>query len=601
MEACLPKGLTEPQLAAANALRDAGQADLLSTWPPGEADAPQKRAFLQQVALLDSQYPGGIAAYSAKARKLIAESRAGGNPLEGVVPEVPEGRSLETFSADFPALEARGLAEVHAAVFVLVAGGLGERLGYNGIKIELPTNLLTEESYLALYAQWIRLYQRKCGRRAEIPFVIMTSGDTHAKTVALLRRHAFFGLSPGQVHLIQQEKVAAVDSSGGFVTAGGDPYTLLTKPHGNGDVHLLIEQRGLAERWRAQGKRWMVFFQDTNGLAFNTVLPTLGFSALKGNAMTSVTVPRAAGEAIGCITSLKSPTGSRVVCNVEYNQIDPLLRAVSNGKHGDVADASTGFSPYPGNVNTLVMALPRYASVLKESGGVMPEFINPKYADPGRTVFKSPSRLECMMEDYPKLLSGRDNVGFLSFDRWASFSPCKNNLKDAAAKSAAGEYAWGAFSAEADFYCYNVRLLRGLGVQVDLPAERTLAGVAAPLPALVWLSPAFMGMRSELPGRFPEAGRVCVSARSALVLDGDITVGALSLDGALVVKACAGASVHIKSLTVRNKGWSLEELAPGDDVSPVKSIRGYHLQRRDQLVLEFSHPGVFVVDDRAKL
>lgn len=35
-----------------------------------------------------------------------------------------------------------------------------------------------------------------------------------------------------------------------------------------------------------------------------------------------------------------------MIVNVEYNQLDPLLREVVNPE-GDVAD-STGFSPFPG-------------------------------------------------------------------------------------------------------------------------------------------------------------------------------------------------------------------------------------------------------------
>lgn len=40
------------------------------------------------------------------------------------------------------------------------------------------------------------------------------------------------------------------------------------------------------------------------------------------------------------------------------------------------------------------------------------EFINPKYADATRTKFKSSTRLECMMQDYPKLLKAENKVGF---------------------------------------------------------------------------------------------------------------------------------------------------------------------------------------------
>lgn len=38
-----------------------------------------------------------------------------------------------------------------------------------------------------------------------------------------------------------------------------------------------------------------------------------------------------------------------MVINVEYNQLDPLLRA-SGYDDGDVND-DTGFSPFPGNIN----------------------------------------------------------------------------------------------------------------------------------------------------------------------------------------------------------------------------------------------------------
>ena len=44
--------------------------------------------------------------------------------------------------------------------------------------------------------------------------------------------------------------------------------------------------------------------------------------------------------------------------------------------------------------------------VLKgEDEGVVVEFVNPKYKAGSRTEFKKPTRLECMMQDFPKLMS----------------------------------------------------------------------------------------------------------------------------------------------------------------------------------------------------
>jgi hypothetical protein len=42
-----------------------------------------------------------------------------------------------------------------------------------------------------------------------------------------------------------------------------------------------------------------------------------------------------------------------MVINVEYNQLDPLLRA-SGYPDGDV-NSETGYSPFPGNINQVII------------------------------------------------------------------------------------------------------------------------------------------------------------------------------------------------------------------------------------------------------
>lgn len=60
----------------------------------------------------------------------------------------------------------------------------------------------------------------------------------------------------------------------------------------------------------------------------------------------------------------------------------------------------------------IVFSVAEFHAVLKETQGAISEFINPKYADATKTKFKSATRLECMMQDYPKLLKNGDRVGF---------------------------------------------------------------------------------------------------------------------------------------------------------------------------------------------
>jgi UDP-sugar pyrophosphorylase len=56
--------------------------------------------------------------------------------------------SLTVETKEFDGFEAQGMGEIDGACFVLVAGGLGERLGYNGIKVELPVEVTTDMCYL---------------------------------------------------------------------------------------------------------------------------------------------------------------------------------------------------------------------------------------------------------------------------------------------------------------------------------------------------------------------------------------------------------------------------------------------------------------------
>ena len=84
---------------------------------------------------------------------------------------------------------------------------------------------------------------------------------------------------------------------------------------------------------------------------YQTLPAALGVSSRLGLAMNSITVRRPPGEAAGAICKLISDSAPPLVINVEYNQLDALLR--ENGGGGDTADGS-GYSPYPGNINILI-------------------------------------------------------------------------------------------------------------------------------------------------------------------------------------------------------------------------------------------------------
>eukprot|EP00271_Cylindrocystis_brebissonii_P023199 TRINITY_DN947_c0_g2_i1.p1 TRINITY_DN947_c0_g2~~TRINITY_DN947_c0_g2_i1.p1 ORF type:complete len:631 (-),score=144.25 TRINITY_DN947_c0_g2_i1:449-2341(-) len=573
------------ELSSALMLHAEGQDHLFEGWPAPGKDDEGKHRFFAQVAKLDSSYPGGLSAYIQNARQLLVDSRDGKNPFQGFTPSVPTGDKLQFGDASYDAYEQEGVKEAWRSVFVLVAGGLGERLGYSGIKVALPSETTTGKCFLQLYIESILALQdasHKIRVAAEagvekklVPLVIMTSDDTHGRTVELLEKNSYFGMAKTQIHLLKQEKVACLsDNNATLAREPKDIFAIQTKPHGHGDVHMLLHTSGLLGQWSSEGTaKWVIFFQDTNGLVFKAVPASLGVSSVRDFDVNSLTVPRRAKEAVGAITRLTHSDGRTMVINVEYNQLDPLLRATKGYEEGDVNDAS-GYSPFPGNLNQLVLKLGPYVEELNRTGGLITEFVNPKYKDATKTVFKSATRLECMMQDYPKTLPPTAKVGFTLCDVWLGYSPVKNNAADAAAKVAGGTPPHSATSGEMDIYAANAKILKTAGADIAEPVSKEFNKQTVEVgPRIVW-SPQWAITLAEVKAKVQ---KLKVSQKSVLVLEGaDIHVNDVTVDGALVVKAAADAKVILSGLNVANAGWELVPVDSEDPAVPEEiRIRGF--------------------------
>jgi len=589
-----------------------------SGWPEAGIEDEGKVRLTEQMADLDSTYPGGLAAYITKARQLLKESSEGINPFDEYTASIPKGESLtyepeertDPSGMSFSEAEEVGLTGIADVAFVLVAGGLGERLGFSGIKLALETNLLTDACYLKLYCNFIQAFHRMAQIKIHhetphMPLVIMTSGDTDALTRTLLAENDNFGMAPGQISIICQDKVPALkDINAGLSMVGR--WEIETKPHGHGDVHHLLFKHGLVDKWLAEGRKHVIFLQDTNALVINAILPALGVAIAKKFHMNSICIPRLAGEAAGAIARLEHKTNpsKSLTINVEYNQLDPLLK--SNPPYlGDVADPATGLSPYPGNANNLIFELSSYAKTLNgEDKGVVIEFVNPKYKEGSRTEFKKPTRLECMMQDFPKLMQkemgAEANVGFTMFERWYTFSPAKNSFQAGIEHVSKGGMAPGTMcSAESDKYISNQRKLcfAGMNVPVTTSSDYVyLAGIPiTPGPRIV-LCPAFAITQREIIQKI-SGGKI--TQRSSLVLEGEeLYIKNLDLDGALEIRTGHGCYVTVDGLKVRNKGCELEKIPEGaTDIPESVFIRGYTMKKHEIMKIHIFEPGKYVVNE----
>eukprot|EP00804_Cyclotella_cryptica_P021876 CCRYP_000840-RA/>CCRYP_000840-RA protein AED:0.23 eAED:0.23 QI:1638/1/1/1/1/1/3/361/525 len=418
----------------------------------------------------------------------------------------------------------------------------------------------------------------------------MTSGDTNDKTVDLLSKNNYFGMSKHQITIVQQGKgvPALFDNDAHIALDPDDVYDIQMKPHGHGDIHALFHSHGVAKSWLASGTKWTVFFQDTNGLAFHTLALSLGVSSKLGLIMNSITCPRKAKQAIGAITKLTKGDRQRTI-NVEYNQLDPLLRA--SGSDGDVND-ETGFSPFPGNINQLLFRMDAYVEVLERTKGVMPEFVNPKYRDADKMVFKKPTRLECMMQDFPVVLEGSEaeKVGFTSLASEMCFSPVKNATSDGVALQSSGTHPGVAATGEADQSGATRRLLRSIGCDIAEGEKVKFSGIEVVSGPDCVFKPSFAACSIEYKKKFPNPSAIKVSGRSSLVLIGEgLIVESLDLDGALIIECEEGATGVIRNLSVQNKGWI--KVSDEESSNEIIKMRGYHINKLETRKIVFKKDG----------
>mmetsp|Transcript_14307 Transcript_14307/g.17297 ORF Transcript_14307/g.17297 Transcript_14307/m.17297 type:complete len:406 (+) Transcript_14307:247-1464(+) len=351
------------------------------------------------------------------------------------------------------------------------------------------------------------------------------------------------------------------------------------------------------------------FFQDTNALVLHTVLPSLGVAQKRDFSMNSVCVPRRAGEAAGAIAKLVKKDEPPLVINVEYNQLDPLLKA-GNGQ-GDINDPKSGFSPFPGNANVLVMKLKDYVQTIEgKDRGVVDEFVNPKYADETKTKFKKPTRLECMMQDYPILLRREvpsAKVGFTTFDRWIAFSPAKNDLVTARKLSAAGEPPSAAASTEFDVY--KAHAIKALLYDKEDASYQTLGGISGLYagPRLIF-GPFFALTVSDLRTKISQPHKCHLDPNTALYLDGsNIKIDSITLKGdaaAIIINTRNDASLLIKDLVLEADEGLIFKDIPDDELSnakPSDSIRGYITVNKPTLTINIDRPGTFLLTGTGQL
>src|SRR4051812_32315080 len=84
---------------------------------------------------------------------------------------------------------------------LMVAGGQGTRLGWDGPKGTFPLGPHSGKSIYQWQAEKVVSLSRRIGR--QVPFLVLTSPATDEETRAFFAAHGDFGLAPGQLRLFR--------------------------------------------------------------------------------------------------------------------------------------------------------------------------------------------------------------------------------------------------------------------------------------------------------------------------------------------------------------------------------------------------------------
>jgi len=145
---------------------------------------------------------------------------------------------------------------------LLVAGGQGSRLGYDGPKGCYSIGPITGAPLFYFHARKILARSIRYGK--PIPFYVMTSEANNAATIACFKEHNFFGLNPKDVFFFTQGMWPGMTKDGKIIL--DQPGRVFMSPDGHGGLLAALKKSGALSDMKKRGIKSVFFFQVDNPL-----------------------------------------------------------------------------------------------------------------------------------------------------------------------------------------------------------------------------------------------------------------------------------------------------------------------------------------------
>ena len=231
-------------------LAKCGQEHVLAYW--SKLGKKEREALLAQIATIE---PANVK-YCQEALEKGAEVP---DSSKGKAPKVAvlKGKKLaEAVAAGEKELKAGRVAAL------LVAGGQGSRLGYDGPKGCYSIGPITDAPLFYFHARKILARTIRYGRT--IPFYVMTSEANNAATVECFEKNDYFGLNPKDVFFFTQGMWPGMTKEGKIILDA--PGHVFMSPDGHGGLLAALKKSGALADMKKRGIKSVFFFQVDNPL-----------------------------------------------------------------------------------------------------------------------------------------------------------------------------------------------------------------------------------------------------------------------------------------------------------------------------------------------
>jgi len=261
-----------------NLLKKHHQEHLLTFW--AELNTAQKRNLLAQIEELDfAKIDYWVANF---VKKSISAKIAGDfAPARSYSPHPANAEQQRKYDKAIE-LGKELIREIKVAGLV-VAGGQGTRLGFDGPKGNFPISFVKNKTLFQIFAETIAAVSRKY--QAVCPWYIMTSPLNYAETLEIFSSNSYYGLDKKDVFIFEQGTLPNFSFDGKILLA--DKAHIACSPDGHGGTLKALYQSGALEDMKKRGVEFISYWQVDNPLV-NIFDPLfIGLHALDGAEMSS--------------------------------------------------------------------------------------------------------------------------------------------------------------------------------------------------------------------------------------------------------------------------------------------------------------------------